>query len=146
MNVTVFGTGYVGLVQGAILSEVGHHVVCVDVDAHKVEQLKMGIIPIYDFGYENGEPFIVMPLMSGGGLDDRLEAGALVLDEIVRILDWLAPALDKVHQGGIIHRDLKPSNILFDEDHVLFRRKPNIEEYITKLELILQAYCQNFSH
>ncbi len=52
MNVTVFGTGYVGLVQGAVLADVGHHVVCVDVDAAKVERLKMGEIPIYEPGLE----------------------------------------------------------------------------------------------
>ncbi|UZJ45311.1 UDP-glucose/GDP-mannose dehydrogenase family protein [Marinimicrobium sp. C6131] len=52
MKVTVFGTGYVGLVQGAILSEVGHDVVCVDVDAKKVERLKNGEIPIYEPGLE----------------------------------------------------------------------------------------------
>ena len=37
MRITVFGTGYVGLVQGAVLAEVGHDVLCVDVDADKVE-------------------------------------------------------------------------------------------------------------
>lgn len=53
MNVTVFGTGYVGLVQGAILADVGHHVVCVDVDAEKVERLIQGQIPIYEPGLES---------------------------------------------------------------------------------------------
>ncbi|MCE8014236.1 UDP-glucose/GDP-mannose dehydrogenase family protein [Halomonas daqingensis] len=52
MNVTVFGTGYVGLVQGAVLADVGHHVVCVDVDANKVERLNQGDIPIYEPGLE----------------------------------------------------------------------------------------------
>lgn len=50
MKVTVFGIGYVGLVQGAVLAEVGHDVVCVDVDVDRVEKLKQGIIPIYEPG------------------------------------------------------------------------------------------------
>ncbi|MDX1302654.1 UDP-glucose/GDP-mannose dehydrogenase family protein [Photobacterium sp.] len=50
MKVTVFGIGYVGLVQAAVLAEVGHEVVCVDVDQNKVENLKQGIIPIYEPG------------------------------------------------------------------------------------------------
>ena len=53
MNVTVFGTGYVGLVQGTILAEVGHQVVCMDVDAEKIDKLKQGIIPIYEPGLES---------------------------------------------------------------------------------------------
>lgn len=52
MKVTVFGIGYVGLVQGAVLAEVGHDVICVDVDANKVERLKQGHIPIYEPGLE----------------------------------------------------------------------------------------------
>ena len=50
MNVTVFGIGYVGLVQAAVFDDVGHHVICVDVDKNKVENLKKGIIPIYEPG------------------------------------------------------------------------------------------------
>lgn len=52
MKVTVFGIGYVGLVQAAILADVGHQVICVDVDTDKVERLKQGHIPIYEPGLE----------------------------------------------------------------------------------------------
>jgi UDPglucose 6-dehydrogenase len=50
MKVTVFGIGYVGLVQAAVLAEVGHDVVCVDIDQNRVDNLKKGIIPIYEPG------------------------------------------------------------------------------------------------
>ncbi len=50
MKVTVFGIGYVGLVQAAVLAEVGHDVMCIDVDEKKVENLKQGLIPIYEPG------------------------------------------------------------------------------------------------
>ena len=52
MKVTIFGTGYVGLVTGACLAEMGNHVVCVDVDAAKVERLRHGQIPIFEPGLE----------------------------------------------------------------------------------------------
>jgi len=52
MKVTVFGTGYVGLVQGAVLADVGHDVICVDVDAAKVAALQAGHIPIHEPGLE----------------------------------------------------------------------------------------------
>src|SRR6476620_5479226 len=52
MRVTIFGTGYVGLVTGTCLAEVGHHVVCVDVDTTKIDGLNKGVIPIYEPGLE----------------------------------------------------------------------------------------------
>lgn len=52
MNITIFGTGYVGLVTGACLADVGHEVVCVDVDTAKISGLKNGVIPIYEPGLD----------------------------------------------------------------------------------------------
>ncbi|PVV25907.1 MAG: UDP-glucose 6-dehydrogenase [gamma proteobacterium symbiont of Ctena orbiculata] len=52
MKVTVFGSGYVGLVTGACLAEVGNDVVCMDVDEHKIAMLKQGEIPIYEPGLD----------------------------------------------------------------------------------------------
>ncbi len=53
MKITVFGTGYVGLVQSAVLADAGHYVVCVDVDSGKVDQLNQGVIPIFEPDLEN---------------------------------------------------------------------------------------------
>jgi len=52
MKVTVFGSGYVGLVTGVCLAEVGNDVVCIDVDQAKIDNLKKGILPIYEPGLE----------------------------------------------------------------------------------------------
>jgi len=65
MRVTIFGTGYVGLVTGTCLAEVGHHVVCVDIDAGKIEGLRNGVIPIYEPGLE--------PMVKANFAEGRLE-------------------------------------------------------------------------
>ena len=53
MKVSVFGSGYVGLVTGVCLAEVGHDVICMDIDESKISQLNQGIIPIFEPGLEN---------------------------------------------------------------------------------------------
>jgi UDPglucose 6-dehydrogenase len=52
MDLTIFGSGYVGLVTGACLAEVGNHVVCIDVDPHKIALLNAGGVPIYEPGLD----------------------------------------------------------------------------------------------
>lgn len=52
MNITVLGTGYVGLSTGVCLAEIGHHVVCIDIDERKIKNLNEGISPIYEPGLE----------------------------------------------------------------------------------------------
>ena len=48
MKITIFGVGYVGLVQGAVLADAGHSVCCIDPDNKKINQLNNGLIPIYE--------------------------------------------------------------------------------------------------
>ncbi|MBN1427580.1 MAG: serine/threonine protein kinase [Anaerolineae bacterium] len=74
------------------------------------------ILPVYDFGEEDGLPYIVMAYMTGGTLAERIRReGGLPLGEVVRLVEQIASGLDFAHEKGIIHRDFKPSNVLLDE-------------------------------
>ena len=72
------------------------------------------IVPVIDIGEIDGRPFLVMPLIEGGSLGDRLDRGALSPTEGGRILDQVARGLSYAHGQGVVHRDIKPSNILLD--------------------------------
>lgn len=79
------------------------------------------IVPVYDFGADEDWPYIVMRLLTGATLADRLQHS---LDheeplpsptEIAALLHQLGAALDYAHSLGVLHRDIKPSNIMFDD-------------------------------
>ncbi len=74
------------------------------------------IVPVLNYGEDEGITYIVMPYYSGGTLQDRVDNGGLGLDEVGRFMQELTDALQYAHDQGIVHRDIKPSNILLDED------------------------------
>jgi serine/threonine protein kinase/tetratricopeptide (TPR) repeat protein len=69
------------------------------------------VCQLYEVGEEGGSLFIVMELLDGEALSDRLRAGALLVDEAVPAALAILSALGALHARGIVHRDLKPSNV-----------------------------------
>ena len=76
------------------------------------------IVQVYDYGYATDGPFIVMELVEGQSLKERLAGGPLELETAVEIAGQLCDALTLAHGWGIVHRDIKPGNILLTPDGV----------------------------
>lgn len=75
------------------------------------------IIPIYDMFNESGHFWLVMELLSGGDLSDKIKNGApLALADSLKITRDIASGLAYAHQQGLVHRDIKPGNVLFAKD------------------------------
>lgn len=90
-------------------------------EARAVSQLiHPNIAAVFDYGETpEGNPYIVMELIEGRPLSEKLLEGSLQLPEAVRIVSLIAAALGEAHQQGVVHRDVKPSNVvLTDRGHV----------------------------
>jgi serine/threonine-protein kinase len=74
------------------------------------------IVPVLNYGEEEGITYIVMPFYSGGTLQDQVDNGGMGLDEVGHFMTDVSAALEYAHEQGIVHRDIKPSNILLDDD------------------------------
>ncbi|MBZ0295433.1 MAG: TIR domain-containing protein [Anaerolineae bacterium] len=78
------------------------------------------IVPVYDFGNEDGINYVVMRLLKGGSLAERLAASERgdrplpTFGETAAVINKLAAALDYAHSRGVVHRDIKASNVMFD--------------------------------
>ncbi len=78
------------------------------------------ILPVFDYGEENGVVYFAMRYLDTGTLKDKLISETLSLDEIDRIFIQLTDALGYAHAQGVVHRDLKPANVLVDANGNLF--------------------------
>lgn len=78
------------------------------------------ILPVWDYGEQDGTPYLVMPYVGSGALKDRLRDGPLRPHAIEHYLRQMVGALDYAHSRGLIHRDVKPANMLVDEHDQLY--------------------------
>ncbi len=85
-------------------------------EAQLVSQLKHeNIVPVLAYGQYKGTIYIVMPLIRGETMHQRIARGAISGEESTKWIGQLADALAFAHENGVIHRDIKPSNVLLDD-------------------------------
>ena len=76
----------------------------------------VGIVPIYDVGLHDGQPYFTMGFVQGESLAERVRRDPLQASDAARLAKQIAHAVDYAHQQRVIHRDIKPSNVLLSED------------------------------
>ncbi|NDJ54420.1 MAG: serine/threonine protein kinase, partial [Chloroflexi bacterium] len=129
--IEIIGQGGMATVYKAFQPSVGRHVAIkilprqlaedptflkrLEREAQVVGQIEhRSIVPIYDYGYVDRIPYIVMRYIDGGTLRRKMFYDDIDLRDAARMIGQVAEGLDFAHQSGVLHRDIKPSNILLD--------------------------------
>ena len=73
------------------------------------------IVPLYDYWREPDAAYLIMRLLKGGNLEERIQQGGSSLETSLRMMQQVGLALEVAHRQGVIHRDIKPANVMLDE-------------------------------
>src|ERR1035438_8178477 len=130
----ILGRGGMGVVYKAVDSQIGRYVAIKMItsggdpsllERFRSEARSMGsltcpnIVTVYDFGEQDGNPYLVMQFLEGSSLESMIQKGvSLTLSERFGIIIDVCNGLAYAHQRGVIHRDIKPGNIMVLQDGV----------------------------
>ncbi len=122
-------------------------------EAKTISQLSHShICALYDVGNQDGVEYLVMELLEGETLGDRLGKGALPLEQTLRYGTEIADALDKAHRQGIVHRDLKPGNVMLTKSGVKLldfglakAMAPPVQSAVTSLPTVMGSQKENLT-
>ena len=96
------------------------------------------IVQLFDYGDEEGRPYMVFEYLPGGSLEERLPEGRALPDsDVERIAADIAAGLAHAHDRGVVHRDVKPGNILFEPE----RRARNADCGCRVVQAQASRYC-----
>src|SRR5499433_3715738 len=122
-------------------------------EAKTISQLSHShICALYDVGNQDGVEYLVMELLEGETLGDRLGKGALPVEQTLRFGTEIADALDKAHRQGIVHRDLKPGNVMLTKSGVKLLDfglakaiAPPVQSAVTSLPTVMGSANENLT-
>lgn len=143
MNIVVIGTGYVGLVTGVCLSEVGHHVTCIDVDLEKIAKMKEGFSPIYEPGLEE----LMSKNIQKGRLNfTTMQKEELAKADVIYIAVGTPPKEDGTLDLRYINQVAKSIGMYLEKDGIIVTKSTvpvGTNEYIKELieEHLVEDVC-----